>query len=612
LTDFAIISEKLGKQEGVPTILLPESFVADGSADIYERFGEYRKNKGRLFDLVDNNGDPIACPIYIHAVTAVDQGGKKFTISGNHTDTLGSYTTVRANASTGNDGLYTVDTIADSGANTEITVVEALSDDTADGNLFLGATPILRQHRHVRQATDVEYFLIATAYHIFLWSYSAKTLTVKFTCGTPASVLRWEIVTHLDNIYATNNVDLVQIYDINDSPSNSFADLGSASGLNVDGVLYITKAKHMASYESYLHLGYVTYSDSAVYPQRDHWCSRGDTTDWDTTGAGDAGAKDFTNTSAFLRGYGRWSDSLIVFSTDRHYRGNLVTADDVFAWKEEELKVGALSADCITNDKAGRLFWLASDLSIREIRTSFDVSETVKKTMEAINASVAEYSQAAYITEHNSICFALPVNSSETNNIILEYFIDTGSGFRHNIPVRSFGNFTRQSSFTYDSEPFFSNYATYAEWGAAWQLYDVNRSIQGYPLDMVSDYSGYLYELNGAILDAGDTYTSTLIFSTTLTTEKSLNLYKRVNNGAYFFFNRKSSGTVSISVKRDTEYSWQSLGDVSIADETNPEVVIVHLPFDVRFRTAQFRLQSSDDMEFLGMTFRDFELEDDR
>ncbi len=613
------MTPKLGKQQGIPTVLLPEAFVSQGSSDIYERDGEYRHNRGRLFDLVDANADPITCPINIFAVTGVDQGNKKFTISGNHATAITTNAVssqVRINASTGNDGLYTIDSVTDVGGDTEIVTTEAISDATVDGNVFVGATPIQAQHRHVRQSNDAEIFLIATAYHIFVWSDSAKTLTVKFTSGTPGTGERWEIVTHFangkDEIYATNNLDLVQKWDVFTSVSGTFGDLGSASGIDIDGSLFITKAKHIASYESYLFLGYVTLSDSSVHPQRHYWSTRGDTTDFDTTGSGDAGAKDFTNGSGFMRGYGKWTSFLVVFMTDIHYRGWLVTDDDVFNWEEEDLKVGCISADTVVNDKAGRLYWLASDLTIKEFRTPFDVSEAVVNTLESINASVVEFAQATYIDERKSMLFALPVNASDTNNVLVEFFIGTGASFLHNIPVRSFGDFTRQQTFTYDSEPFLSNYDTYAEWGAAWQLYDLNRSIQGFPLDMVSDYNGFLYELNGALKDAGNDYNSTLIFSTTLTQGKSLNLFKRVNNGAYFFFNRRSTGTVTVSIKRDTERAWQTLGTVSLADDDSPDVVVVHLPFDKRFRFAEFRLQSTDDMQFLGMTFRDFELEDDR
>ena len=619
MANFAITTPKLGKQEGIPTIFLPEAFVSEGSSDIYEQDGEYKRNKGRLFDFLDGNGDPIAMPINIFAVTAVNTGAKKFTISGNHAATITTNAVnsqIRRNGSTDNDGLYTIDTVTDVGADTEIVVTEAVGDATADGNVFVGGAPIQAQLRHIRQANDAEFFLVATAYHIFTWSNSTKFLTVRFTAGSPGTGERWELQSHFSNskdqIYATNNVDLVQVWDIATSPTGSFADLGSASGVDVDGVLFITKAKHIISYESYLFLGYVTYSDSSIFPQRHHWSDRADTTGFDTTGAGDAGSKDFTNSQGFLRGYGRWSNFLIVFSTDRHYLGNLVEAADVFTWDEEELKVGTLSADTIINDKFGRLYWLANDLTIKEFRTPFNISEATKKTLRRINTAVAEFSQASYIDERESIAFALPANASATNNILVEFFISTGSEFIHNIPVRSFGNFTRQETFQYDAEPFLSSYANYAEWGAAWLIYDINRAILGFKLDMVSDYDGFIYELNGALTDAGNAYTSTLIFATTLTPGKQRFPRKRLNTGIYFYFNRKSSGNVTISLKRDAEKSWQSLGAVSLNNSTEDAITKVFLPTDTAFFYVELRLQSTADMEFLGADFRDFEIEDDR
>ncbi len=129
---------------------------------------------------------------------------------------------------------------------------------------------------------------------------------------------------------------------------------------------------------------------------------------------------------------------------------------------------------------------------------------------------------------------------------------------------------------------------------------------------MVSDYSGFIYELNGALTDAGNAYTGTLIFATTLTPGKARFPRKRVNNGAYFYFNRKSSGSVTINIKRNAEKSWQSLGSVSLNNAAENDITKVHLPFDVAFFYSEFRLQSTADMELLGIDFRDFELEDDR
>ncbi len=594
---------------------MDEAFVSDGSTDIVEIDGEYRHNMGRLGDLLDSDGVQITAPINIFAVTAVDQGAKKFTIGEAQATAIVANAvnnTIRINGSTGNDALYTIDTVTDVAATTEIVVTETIADATADGNVFVGATPVQAQLRYVRQTNDAEFFVLATAYHIFSWVNSSKQLQVKFTSGSPGTGVRWELQEHLDNIYATNNVDLVQKWTISTSPSGVFADLGSASGIDVDGVLFITKAKHLASFESYLFIGRVTYSDSSVHPQRVHWSSLGDTSDFDTTGAGDAGANDFTNKSGFLMGFGKWSNMLIVFTSDLHYEGTLVTSSLVFNWDEAELKVGALSADTIKNDPSGRLYWLASDQTIKEFRTPFDISEGVIKLLRNLNTTVAEFAQAVYNEAQKSMMFAIPADASATNNKIVEFFIESGSMFIHNIPVRSFGEFTRQETFSYDNPPFSTSFDTYAEWGGSWGVYDLNRSIQGFALTMCSDYNGKIYEYNGAITDAGELYTSTLIFSSTLTKPKDLIRRKRVNNGAHGVFTRKSSGEVTFSVKGQSKAAYETLGVFGLTNSIATETVTPHLPFDAADTQFLWRFQTTADMAFLALYFREFNIENDR
>lgn len=71
-------------------------------------------------------------------ISAVDQGAKKFTIAG--LDLTSHFVTrapLQVAGSTGNNGLYTVDTSAFVGGNTEITVDEAIPDATADGTIAI-------------------------------------------------------------------------------------------------------------------------------------------------------------------------------------------------------------------------------------------------------------------------------------------------------------------------------------------------------------------------------------------------------------------------------------------------------------------------------------------
>lgn len=69
------------------------------------------------------------------AITAVNQGAKIFTIAGDFVDSFKPGRTLEVDSSFGNDGTYTVDTVLLSGGDTAITVIEAIPDDTVDGNI---------------------------------------------------------------------------------------------------------------------------------------------------------------------------------------------------------------------------------------------------------------------------------------------------------------------------------------------------------------------------------------------------------------------------------------------------------------------------------------------
>jgi hypothetical protein len=613
MADFAIVSPKLGQFEKVSKILLNSAFLADESTNVQEWKGEYHKLKGRLPEIYDADYATIIVPKYTYPITGVNTGTKTFTILGDYAAIIASnvYTgsKIRINSSTGNDKLYTLVSATYSAPNTNVIVTETIASAAVDGNLFVGYEPVLKIHLHVKQLTSAEYILFATAYHIWLWTSTDKTLAVKFTCGTPASVTRWEIVTHNDNVYATNNVDKVLKWDVHESTGNDFVASGDlVSGIKVDGTNYITKAKHIFSHEGYLFLGYVTYATNDIFPQSIFWSDYGTDT-FDQTGAGDTGQKDFNSTPDFLMGFGKWNNYIVVFKEEYHHVGQLVTEDDVFAWEEQPIKVGTISADSIVNNKEGQLFWIASDLTIREIRSTVEISKPVFDTLRIINPEYAEYIQSIYIDEYNKIYWAIPTGASETNNKIISHDVETGNEFIYDIPVRAFAKFKRQERYTYESLRVYGNYAN---WGAAWLIYDAGKNKIGYPVELASDYAGNVYTLHSATNDAGAAFTGDIVLHTTLTDSMSLNLYKRVNNGATFIFNRKSTGTVTVSIKRDTSTTWEELGTITLISADGEDVLFQFLPFDKRFKTAKFKISSPDEMELIGILFNDFEMDDER
>lgn len=600
-------SVKIAKNEQIPTILLSEAFMADDSINIRPRYGEYKATRGRLPEFLDSEGVKVKTPTDVFTIVSITSGTKKIVVTGNvltGSTALADGATIRVNGSTttANNITFTVDgTPTFSSPNSTITVTEPITTQAASGSVFVGTTPVIAYHRHVEQATSADSLLVATVYHIFKWRDTDKSLSVLFTSGSPGTATHWSFKTHLDSVYATNNVDLIQVW----TGTGVFGDLGSASGVDIDGAQFVIKARFLESYEGYLFLFYPTYNDNSIYPLRVHHSSLSDPTDFDINSTGDAGLKNFNSTPDFLVGSGIWQNNIIVFKQERHIRGTFITTKIPFRWDEEELKVGAISQDAITNDRAGRLYWLASDLTIREIRTPIDVSTLVDKTIKGLNVAVAEFAQMTFIDIFGTINLAIAGEASTTNNRLISFNPENADTFLTNTPVRAFGDYTRKASFTYDTLPF----SFYPDWGASWIIYDSVANAVGFLLDLASDYNGDTFDLYQAELDNGVAITRAFVFNTNMGEPFP---FKRVNNGMYGIFRRQSSGSVNVFIKINTSSGWTLLGAMSLVDSRGQEFVIVHLPFDQRFQNAQFKFESTDRMEIIGMIFRDFELDDDR
>lgn len=621
MPDFAIVSPKLGMGENFPTVNLADVFMAKGSENIQERYGRYDRLRGRLAQLTDSEGVKIKAPTDVYVITSIVTGTKTINITGDHSagaTVLAVGDTIRINGGTtaGNNITFTVDTLP---TTSSIVVEETLlAEGATPGNVFVGATPTIKYHRHIRHNTGTEHLILGTKYHLLLWLNSNKSMTVKWTTVDPDNVFRWEIKDHLRNVVATNNSDFVLWWDVDTSVANNFVALDNADGIDYEGTANrLTKCKHLISFESYLILGYTT-ENATVYPQRERWASLstgGSTIDFDENGSGDAGRREFTKSPGFLVGFALHDDDLVISKQDSMHRSWLVAADTVFEWEEYTLKVGNLSADSLVNDKSGRLYWIGSDLTIREINTPLPISTAVDITVKGMNTAQAEFIQSGFIDEFDQVWWSFAGGGSDTNDTIAVFHPDSGRSFIHKIPVRAFGDFTQQEAFTYDTLPYgsvASGGSGYPGWGADFGIYDSQRNVVGFPLDLASDYLGNTFDLHRNDNDDGNDFTGKLIISTTLTVQKSLNIFKRINNGCDLILNRKSTGSADLYVKRDTESSRQLLGSASLVDAAGPETVIVHIPFDIRAKSFGFEIESIGQMELLGMIFREFEFDGSR
>jgi hypothetical protein len=588
-------------------VLLPEAFIHSESRHVRQHQGLYKVVRGRLAALYDNDDARIAAPKYVWAVVNVNQGSKYFEIAGTRAAqfTAEANTPFRINGSTGNDKLYTVANVTEVGGNTQIYVSEVIASAVADGNVFLGKTRILKYHTHKKEGTGTEYLLVGTAYHILLWSQSARSLTVKFTCTTPANAENWSFASFQDMVYATNGDDLVQVWDVHASPSGAFANLEGASGLTVGTGVFCTKAKYVYAYEGFLFLGY-TYEDALWRPRRVRWCDADDPTTWNenATPVGDQGHRDLMDDEGFVNGFARWSQYMIIAGTKRMLRAWLTTTDTVFRFEKETIELGCLAPDSLVNDKFGTLYFLASDLTIRQLDSAEAIWKPIEQTVKGLNQDAATDARATYYEDFDRILWAVPTGASDTNDLLVEFDPNERQFIFRDMPVSAFGKYTRETGYTWDTLPF----PTWEDWD--WGVWDARFNSAGYGLLLVADYDGASFEAEQSSTDAGTAIEASLVLGTSL--DRRLQGFKRISQPVYFVFQRESAGTVYVYGKRDTESAWRLLGSGSLADSDNPETVWLAIPMDLRARHFAFRIAATCYWELVGVYVPNYEMDGTR
>lgn len=91
----------------------------------------YGNSADGILDWTENTGGCVSV-----AITGVDIGTSKFTVSGNYRRRIQQDSNIYIRNSTGNDGLYTVSSSTRVGPNTEVKVEEVIADATVDGDIF--------------------------------------------------------------------------------------------------------------------------------------------------------------------------------------------------------------------------------------------------------------------------------------------------------------------------------------------------------------------------------------------------------------------------------------------------------------------------------------------
>jgi hypothetical protein len=478
--------------------------------------------------------------------------------------------------------------------------------------------PIIHYHLFRRNTSGLEYVLAFTKAHIYMWKQDTGAFQTKFTCGdtlTPAIATdceRWESITFNDEVWATNNVDKVVKWNGGNSIDNTFEVVGDATyGILVHSSpanAYLEKAKHITAYENYIILGSVTVK-STTYPDQLNWCAYGDGDHWDADDTDyDAGSKSFYGDMGFFMGFGFYQGDLILAFQYSMYRMWLVITSEVFNTDELYHDVGSLSADAMVNDRKGRFYWLASDYTYRELTNPDPISMAVDKSLRDLNPQLVEYAQATFIEEYGTIYLAVPLGPSSTgNNWILDYDPRPlgGRWGKHEIPVRAFGRYRQQDFYAWNSTPPGDSDTWTGGRDIPWIT---TVDFPDWPIDLVSDYSGYSWEAHSASSDAGSELTGEFVLATDLAKKPALGTYKRVW-AIRLFFKKLSGGTISVYSKNEHAAGWTTLGSVSLSGDD--DIVEPEIYCDLRAKHLQIKIAGTGLWQLLGMIF-EFAYDGDR
>ncbi len=482
---------------------------------------------------------------------------------------------------------------------------------TSDGN------PIIHYHNHSDVRNNIEYVFVYTKKNVYRWIPATKSFSLFYT--SPTDVSLWDTVSWDDRVISTSNKDLVQTWSdggASGSADAAFSDLDSASGLDLDGgVTFLTRAKYATVYENFLFLGHTTEGGS-VFPDRRRHSSQGVPDDFDETGSGNTGGKDFIGRGE-IKGFGIYtanaSNLLITFMKDGvkgSVQSSWLTSDDlVFENSEINNTIGLLATHSVVNDKFGNIYYYATDYTIRKLFDPNTLSDALEDLVSGINLTLQEDIEAAFIDEFNWIAWSLPESDSSTGNDRVIYY-DINQSLKNGIDiwyraswvVRAFGTWTRQETLTIDGLDTISDTID----GIPLETIDSTEIRTGFPFELASDYSGNTFSLHQSSQDAGVDFIGTLVLVTDLSDKGTPTHFKRITDGITHIFNAESSSgfTATFTYKEDGDANW--MGSDSADFEAAGEFVQPFIPYDLRSKLFKFRIQSTNRFDWNGLVVEDF------
>lgn len=460
----------------------------------------------------------------------------------------------------------------------------ALKTKTPDDN------PIMCYH-WFEKSDDTDYLLGFTKDNVYNWDTVGKEWDVIFTCGSDAE--SWSVVTINDWVFATNNYDKIQRW----NGTGSFADAGIVgSGLNTGSAIYLTKAKFLVSFCNYL-LACNVQVGGSLYPQDIYWS---DFNDPNTFTGGNASSATIPGPDPLVAA-AQLNDFLIIFtgrSIDALWN---VDSTLIFNSRRIHNSMGTYSPGSVVRDTNENLYFIDNHKKIQAIKSVMAdftmVSAPIDKTLKIIQDSLLKGIRSTYIWDYDQIWWAIPYGPDATGNNKVVCVNPSGSWTRLDMAVSAFGTYENKVTYTWATLP----YPTWLDWD--WDSWRAADTGADYRRDLCADYSGYTYGSHYSGLDSDDVYTGYAVLGTDFSQQKGTQAalyYKRLLKMT-LIFRREAGGTAEIGLKRDFESTWQSVGSVSLAGDT--EILWTELNCDYRARYFWLKISADNDFRFIGVVF---------
>ena len=600
MSKYTIFSPALaGVAQDQPSIKIQNIFSTNNS-NVRINNGEVVRNKMRLPEIVDVNGDVISFPRRIFTLienipdNPSIETDDKFVIEGDQTDYIEADDTIRIMGSVSNDTTYTVDTVTFDTSNpstyldgrTLITVEESITDSTDfTGVLWQGDSCVIHQRTLVDDVQD-EFLFLFTSYNIFRWDFSLKTLTNVWTVVGAAEVVNWSTDLTGNAVLATNNSDIPLI----GTSSTNFKGIDTDEGPEVSTGVYIVRAKLVKEFENYTLLGNVVLSDGTALPTVFYNSKLNFPEEWD---AGDSALFDIAGND-HIQGWGTEFDHLIIFKErsihDMYFDAGL--GDKLFVISNINSTIGCKAQDSIINDADGRLYYFATDKTIKSLREG-EISQKIDPTLANIVDELVPYIKGTFIDEYSQIWWAIPVGATTTINnkvVVLDNnriwnFID--------MEVASFGQYSRVETQTWDN-------ITFPNWDSWDQPWNSAAQNKGFPIDLVANCNSSVYASHESSLDITSSFEGYFVLTTDLAQKQALPIFKRLLDSEWYFTAGVGSTYVTISIKDSNQSVFTEVGTLDISNPNGNEIVIVPLSLDIRSKSFDIKVSGTNPYQFIG------------